>query len=156
MGRLAMSCAAIMSKNSTSVRADETIEQAARKLIAHQFISLPVIDADNRYFGMFGIYDLFSMLVPRVALAGNLLPNLRFISDNPDDLRSRYREVKARLVSEAADRNAVTLKPDMPEIEAIRLFCQSHSSLAVIDPQSRKVLGTISCWDAIRAIVGAQ
>jgi len=149
-----MSCAAIMSKDPACVRADETIGQAANKLIAHQFISLPVVDADNRYFGMFGIYDLFSLLVPRVALAGNLLPNLRFISDDPDELRSRYREVKTRPVSDGADRNAVTLKPDTPEIEAIRLFCQSHSSLAVVDPHSRKVLGIVSCWDAIRAIAG--
>jgi CBS-domain-containing membrane protein len=150
-----MSCAAIMSKDPMCVRADETIEQAAKKLTAHQFISLPVVDADGGYLGMFGIYDLFSMLVPRVALAGNLLPNLRFISDNPEDLRARYREVKTHLVSEAADRKAVTLKPDTPEIEAIRLFCQSHSSLAVIDPDSRKVLGIVSCWDAIRAIAGS-
>lgn len=149
-----MSCAAIMSKDPACVRADETIEQAAKKLIAHQFISLAVVDSDNRYFGMFGIYDLFSLLVPRVALAGNLLPNLRFISDDPDELRSRYREVKTRPVSDGADRNAVTLKPDTPEIEAIRLFCQSHSSLAVVDPNSRQVLGIVSCWDAIRAIAG--
>jgi CBS-domain-containing membrane protein len=149
-----VSCAAIMSKDPASVRADETIETAAKKLIAHQFISLPVVDAQNRYFGMFGIYDLLCMLVPRVALAGNLLPNLRFISDNPEELRARFREVKSRLVSDAADRNAATLKPDTPEIEAIRLFCQSHSSLAVVDPESRRVLGIVSCWDAVRAIVG--
>lgn len=149
-----MSCAAIMSNAPMRLRVDETIEQAAAKLVSHQFISLPVVDADECYFGMFGIYDLLSMLVPRVALAGNLLPNLRFISDNPEDLRTRYRDVKTRLVSEAADCKAVTLKPDTPEIEAVRLFCQSHSSLAVVDPQSRKVVGLVSWWDAIRSIAG--
>ena len=144
----------IMTREVTTVSPETQITDVAKLLLERHLNGVPVVDADGCYFGMFGIYDLFSMLVPRVALAGNLLPNLRFISDNPEDLRGRYREVKTKLVSEAADRKAVTLKPDTPEIEAIRLFCQSHSSLAVIDTESRKVLGIVSCWDAIRAIAG--
>lgn len=151
-----MDCAAIMSKDPICLRADETIAQAAAKLVSHQSVSLPVVDAEDCYFGMFGIYDLFSMLVPRVALAGNLSSNLRFVGDNPEDLRARYRAVKTRHVSEAADRKAVTLKPETPWIEAIKLVCQSHSSLAVIDTRSRKLMGIVSCWDAIRAIAGEQ
>ena len=150
-----MSCAAIMTKDPVTLNVDESVGSAAAKLIDHQFISLPVVDADGRYAGMFGIYDLLSMLVPRVALAGNLLPNLRFISDDPAELRNRYLDLKTRRVGEAADRGASTLKPDTPEIKAIRLFCQSHSSLAVVEPEAHKVVGVISCWDAIKAISGA-
>jgi CBS domain-containing protein len=150
-----MSCAAIMTTNPVTLGVDESVGAAAGKLIAHQAISLPVVDADGRYAGMFGLYDLLSMLVPRVALAGNLLPNLRFVSDDPAELRKRYLELKSRRVGELANRSASTLRPDSPQIEAIRLFCQSHSSLAVIDPDTRKVLGVISCWDAAKAISGA-
>ena len=39
---------------------------------------------------MFGIYDLLGLLVPRVALAGDLLPNLRFIGDDPEALRTKF------------------------------------------------------------------
>jgi CBS domain-containing protein len=151
-----MSCAAIMTTNPVTLGVDEDVGAAAAKLIAHNAISLPVVDAEGHYAGMFGINDLLSMLVPRVALAGNILPNLRFIGDDPAELRERYREVKTRRVGDAADRSSSTLRPDTPEIDAFRLFCQSHSSLPVIDPDTQKVVGVISCWDAINAISGTS
>lgn len=149
-----MSCAAIMTKEPLVVSADDTVAAAAAKLIGQHCASVPVVTADGRYAGMFGIYDLLGLLVPRVALAGNLLPNLRFISDDPAQLRQRYNDLKARRVGDVADRNAAALQPDTPEIEAIRLFCQNHASLAVVDPTTSSVLGVVSCWDAIRAISG--
>jgi CBS domain-containing protein len=147
-----MSCAAIMTRNPVTLDIDENVGAAAAKLIANNAISLPVVDAQGRYAGMFGINDLLCMLVPRVALAGNILPNLRFIGDDPAELRERYREVKARRVGDAADRSASTLRPDTPEIDAFRLFCQNHRSLAVVDPDTRKVVGVVACWDAVKAI----
>jgi len=143
-----------MTKSPLMLHVDECVSEAAGKLVEHQCVSLPVIDSEGRYAGMFGVNDLLSVLVPRVALAGNLLPNLRFISDDPTVLRQRYRDLKAGRVGDAADRGAATLEPDTPEIEAIRLFCQSHNSLAVVEPDTRRVVGVISCWDAIKAVVG--
>ncbi len=144
-----------MTKSPLTLRTDESVDSAAGKLVAHQFISMPVVDAEGRYAGMFGLHDLFSMLVPRVALAGNLLPNLRFIGDDPAELRQRYLELKTRRIGDAADRKASTLKPDTPGIEAIRLFCQSHSPLPVVEPNTQKVVGIVTCWDAIKAISDA-
>ena len=150
-----MDCAAIMTKNPLTVHEDETVGAAAEKLIAQRHTNLPVVDADGGYIGMFGIHDLLCLLVPRVALAGDLMPNLRFLDDDPDALRRRFAEVKARRLGDAADRNATVLAPDTPEIEAIRLFCQKHTSLAVAERQTGKVVGIVSYWDAIRAISDA-
>jgi CBS domain-containing protein len=149
-----MSCAAIMTKNPPTLRADDSVADAVARLTEHRCTSLPVIDADGRYAGMFGIHDLLGMLVPRVAIAGNLLPNLRFIGDDPSALGQRYAELKMRRVGDVADRGAPTLTPDTPGIDAIRLFCQSHNPLAVIEPETRKVVGIISCWDAIGSLSG--
>jgi len=147
-----MSCAAIMTGDPLTIGEDESVADAAAKLVAHHHSSLPVVDANGRYTGMFGIYDLLSLLVPRVALAGNLMANLRFIIDDPGELRQKFLEVKSRRVGDAANRNAATLHPDSPEIEAIRLFCRSHDSLPVIEKDSGKIVGIVSCWDAIRAL----
>ena len=87
---------------------------AAGKLVEHQFISLPVVNSEGHYAGMFGIYDLLSMLVPRVALAGNLTANLRFIADDPAELRLRYAELKSGRVGDAADRARRRRSPTRP------------------------------------------
>jgi len=150
-----MSCAAIMTRAPVTIRQEESVAAAVAKLVSHHFTNLPVVDSSDCYVGMFGLYDLLSLLVPRVALAGDLMSNLRFIADDPEELRRKYQDVKSRPVSEVVSRNSPTLDPDAPEVEAIRLFCRNHISLPVVDRDSGRVLGIVSCWDAIRAIAGA-
>jgi CBS domain-containing protein len=153
---LPMSCTAIMSKAPVTLREQESVADAAAKLVSNHFTNLPVVDSQGRYIGTFGIYDLLSLLVPRVALAGDLMSNLRFIADDPEELRRKYRDVRNRRVADVANRNAPVLDPDSPEVEAFRLFCRNHVSLPVVDRESGRVLGIVSSWDAIRAILGAD
>ena len=143
-----------MTQAPLSVREDETVGAASAKLIEHRYINLPVVDASGKFVGMFGIYDLFSLLVPKVALAGGLLPNLRFMGDDPEDLRSKFREIGARTVGDAAERDVRVLYPDTPQIEALRLFCEQHSTLAVVERDTRKLVGIVSYWDAVCALTG--
>ncbi len=147
-----MTCAAIMTAKPLTVRESDSVAMATETLMQHQYINLPVVDAAGRFLGMFGIYDLLGLLVPRVALAGDLLPNLRFVGDDPKALRDKFHAVKTQTVGEWCDRTAVTLHPDTPEIEALRLFCRRHTTLAVVERETQKLVGIVSYWDAINAI----
>ena len=149
-----MTCGAIMTEAPLTAREDETVGEAASRLIQHRYINLPVVNGEGRFVGMFGIYDLFSLIVPRVALAGGLLPNLRFMGDDAEDLRRRFCEIAPRKVGEVADRDARVLHPDAPQVEALRLFCQQHTTLAVVERGTRRLLGIVSYWDAVRALTG--
>jgi len=151
-----MACASLMAADVPRLRGDASVAEAVSELIARRHTSLPVVDGDGLYVGMFGVLDLLGLLVPRVALAGDLAANVRFIGADADGLRARFRDQRGRPLSEVADRNAPTLKPDTPDVEAIRLFCHGHNGIAVVDPQSRKVLGVISCWEALRALAPEQ
>ncbi len=147
-----MSCAAIMTANPLTLKEGDSVADAAKALIAHHYINMPVVDAAGVFLGMFGIYELLGLLVPRVALAGDLLPNLRFVDDDPAALRTKFRAIRERCVGDWCDREAVTLHPDTPEIEAIRLFCRRHTTLAVVERDTKKLAGIVSYWDAIAAI----
>jgi CBS domain-containing protein len=136
------------------VRETDSVEQAAEKLIGQRHLGIPVIDQAGRYVGMFGTDDLLSLVVPRVAIAGHVAPNLRFVGDDPGALIERFRELKARPVGAVADRNAVVLAPDTPQIEAFRILSRSRVSLPVVDPDSRKLVGLVSYWDVMGAITG--
>ena len=151
-----MSCAAIMTAEPLTLKESDSVRHAAKALIGHHYINLPVVDGEGRFLGMFGIYDLLGLLVPRVALAGDLIPNLRFVGDDPKELRARFEAVQAKTVGETCDRQAVVLHPDTPEVEAIRLFCLRHTSLAVAERETGKLLGIVSYWDAIAAIAGGK
>jgi CBS-domain-containing membrane protein len=147
-----MSCATIMTADPLTAREEDSVADAAAALIAHRYINLPVVDGEGRFKGMFGIYDLLALLVPRVALAGDLVANLRFIPDDPAELRRLFAGASHKTVGEACDRQAVTLHPDTPEVEAIRLFCRRHNTLAVVERETGKLAGIVSYWDAIRAL----
>lgn len=149
-----MTCADIMTKNPVSVRESETIGEAARKIIDNRYINLPVVDADNRLVGLFGIYELLALLVPRVAVIGDLLPNLRFMSDDTSELHEKYAAVANNPVTRAVNRETLRVHPDTPIAEAIRLFCRNHTTLPVVEQGTGVLLGIISYWDVMRLIEG--
>jgi CBS-domain-containing membrane protein len=150
-----MRCADIMTVNPTTIPDSDSISDAAAKLVAQRAAVLPVVDAEGRYVGMFGIRDLLGLLVPREALAGDLVPNLRFLGDDAEALRSKFQAAKTRTAGETADRRMATLHPDMPEIEALRAVSREQATLAVVARDTGKLVGVVCCWDAIRALAGA-
>jgi CBS domain-containing protein len=149
-----MSCVVVMTKAPPTISDTASVADAAAMLIAHHYTTLPVVDAQGRYAGMFGIRDFLGLLVPRVALAGDLMANLRFVSDDPGELRRKYQDIGDRRVGDLVDRSAPTLEENASEIEAVRLFCRGHTSLPVVEKDSRKLLGIVSCWGAMRALCG--
>lgn len=150
-----MTCAAIMTAEPTAVRDSDSVAAAAKALIAGRTAALPVVDGKGCFVGMFAIHDLLALLVPRVALAGDLKANLRFIGDDPAELRRKFAAVSGKRAGDCCDRQAVTLYPDTPQIEAVRLICRGHTTLAVVERDSRKLAGIVSAWDAIGAVTAA-
>src|SRR5690348_10345590 len=143
-----MSCKKIMIRDLKSVREDDTIGMAAREIVENRCISLPVVDAEGRFVGLFGIYDLLALLVPRVAVIGNLLPNLRFLSDDISEIHQKFASLRDSPVRRAVNREAVRVYPDTPLIEAIRLFCRNHMTIPVVERGTDRLVGMISYWDA--------
>jgi CBS-domain-containing membrane protein len=152
---LTMRCADIMRTNPLTLRDSDSIAHATETLVAQRELSIPVVDGENCYVGMFGAEDLAALVVPRIALAGGLAPNLRFIGDDARELTERFRNLKSNPVRQAADTGAIVLAPDTPQIEAFRIFCRNRAPLAVVDPESRKLLGVVSYWDVMGAIVAS-
>ncbi len=149
-----MSCAAIMTANPTRLRDSDPLAAAVAALARADGLDLPVVDGQDRFVGMFGLYDLLSLLVPRMALAGDLAPNLRFVGDDMSALGDRFQSIRDKPVGECCDRAAVTLAPQTAQIEALRLFCRRHNRLAVVEPKSRRLAGVVSWRDIIGALTG--
>jgi CBS domain-containing protein len=148
-----MNCETIMTRNPKAIREDDTIGEAVQEIIERQYISVPVVDNEGRLVGLFGIYDLLALLVPRVAVIGNLLPNLRFLSDDESELYRKFAGVRNSPVRRAVNREAARVYPDTPLIEAIRLFCNNHMTIPVVERESGRLAGMISYWDAARHVI---
>ena len=148
-----MSCEKIMIRDPKRVREEDTIGMAARELVDNHCISLPVVDKDGRFVGLFGIFDLLALLVPRVAVIGNLLPNLQFLSDDDEVMRQKFADLRNNPLKRAVNREAARVHPDTPLIEAIRLLCRNHLTIPVVEEGTDRLVGVISYWDAARHII---
>jgi CBS domain-containing protein len=151
-----MSCESIMIRDPKCVREDDTIGFAAREIVEHRCISLPVVDANGRFLGLFGIFDLLALLVPRVAVIGNLLPNLQFLSDDDGEMRQKFATLRDSPVRRAINRDAPRTYPDTPLIEAIRLLCRNHLTIPVVERDTERLVGIITYWDAAAHITGIR
>jgi CBS domain-containing protein len=145
-----------MTPNPVTIGENETIGRAAEILITTHYVNLPVIRENGQIAGLFGVYDLFALLVPRIAVVGDLIPNLRFVSDDVGELREKFAEIRDQPVHRAMNREPVTVFADTPIIESVRLFCRNHMTIPVLEPGTRRLVGIISYWDAARAIMGAK
>ena len=141
-----------MTTNPVTLRSDDRVGLAAERLMANRFIILPVVDAEARYEGLFGVFELLRLLLPRGATVDHLLPDLRFMADDLTALQADFRELASEPVGKYQRTDLPVLRPETPVIEAILQFYRNRSTLAVVDPQNRKLLGVLSYWDALAAI----
>ncbi len=141
-----------MTIDPVTLRTDDRVALAAERLMAKRFINLPVVDAEGRYQGLFGVFELLRLLLPRGATVDHLLPDLRFMADDLSALQVHFGEMAGEPIGRHIRTDLPVLGPETPVIEALLQFYRNRTTLPVVDPSSRKLLGVLSYWDALAAI----
>jgi CBS domain-containing protein len=148
-----MTCRSLMSRNPATLKPDDTVALAARRLIERKRLALPVIEPDRRYVGMFGVPELLGLLLPAAAAEG-LVADLAFMGDDSRSLSERLAGRAGEPVGPLVDRELPVLRPDTPVVEGLFLMRKHRSPLAVVDEADGKLLGLLSFWEAMDAIRG--
>jgi CBS-domain-containing membrane protein len=65
-------------------------------------------------------------------------------------------EARFLKVRDHLDNSAPVLHPDSGTLEAILQLYRARNSLAVIDKKSRRLVGMVSYWDALRALMSQR
>ncbi len=144
-----------MTREPLTLRADDTVARAAESMLDHRYLILPIVDADGRYLGVFDVWDLLQLLLPKAATLDDLVPNLGFLGDDLPSLQAKLKEMGGRPVGPLARPDLPVLKPDMAVIEALLLFFRNRSTLPVVD-DGQRVVGVLSYWDALAAVAGRK
>ena len=80
----------IMTADPVTITPDLTASDALKKMYHAHYRSMPVVDAEDHFVGLFSIYRLIELLLPRAALARQgSLDNLSFVHENVDELVER-------------------------------------------------------------------
>jgi CBS domain-containing protein len=103
-----------------TITGNESVKQAAKRLLKGETNHLPVIDADNRLIGIVTTYDV----------------SRAFANDEQD-----------MTVSEIMTRDVITIGPDAPVDFAARKLQQYNIGALVVIDYDRHILGLLNSYD---------
>jgi len=139
----------IMSKGVISVNPDTLLLDVAKVLAEHNFDGIPIVDATNKLIGIVTEYDLINKT------SAVHLPTLQVVLKNLPQFKKEeahfQEEILNLKVTDIMNKDPLTMPPDMPYDEVIKLFREHHrvNPIPVVD-KDNKVLGVISRFDVLR------
>jgi CBS-domain-containing membrane protein len=150
-----MNASDAMDPNPVTLKPTDTIECASDYIMDKRFRSLPVVDENNCYLGMFGVNCLLKQVIPKAVFLPHGLKNVSFIHESFEDLYERFDEVKNQPISLCMNKEIEPVSPDTPLTKTLLQLYETRASIPVIEPGSCKLLGMISYWDVGEKILGA-
>ncbi len=147
----------VMTANPTTLAPDETVSDAVKKMYQAHYRSMPVVDADGSFIGLFSIYRLIEILLPKAALAKHGgLDDLSFIHPKVDQLVEKLQDFgKLPVVDVLEKKKRLTVcKPNTSLMEMLWLLHEGHSSLPVVIVKGKKMrlVGIVSYWDVLSKV----
>jgi CBS domain-containing protein len=151
-----MTAASLMDPHPTFLRPDDLISTAASFIMENRYRSLPVVDEEGCFLGIFGVNCLLKQVLPKAALIDDGLTNVSFIQETLSDLHERFMEAENKPISMCMQKDVVTLPPDTPLVETLLTLYKLRASIPIVEEGSCKLLGMVSYWDAGEKILSAK
>lgn len=153
-----MNAAEIMNPDPTFLKPTQTLEDAAKVIMSSRYRSLPVVDEEGCYMGMFDVNCLLKHVIPKAVFIQKGLQNVGFIHESLEELFERYSQVKDEMVTICLSHEVHPINPETPLTETLLQLYSTHLSIPVVAKGSCKLLGMISYFDVGHKIldVGQQ
>ena len=139
---------------SPSVPDTASISEAARVLLGHKLSTLPVVNSNGRYLGMFSMNRLFSLLLPKAVLIEGGISDLGFLPDPMETLCERMREHGSESVLCVLAEDMPVVHPETPLLEVVLLLYRGENDIPVVDGANGRLLGMIAGADLLRRVCG--
>lgn len=145
----------VMDPSPTVLRPSDTMGTAVAHIMAHRYRTLPVVDGEGRYLGVFGVNCLLRSVLPHAAIMDHGLTTVPFIRETLADLKARLLAQEEAPIAQCMSTDAVTVPPDTPLVETLLVLYRNRASVPVVDPESGRLEGMISYFDVGERILSA-
>ena len=142
-----MQASDVMDPDPIALRQTDTIEHAAKYIMKNRFRSLPVVDDNFCYMGIFGVNCLLKQVIPKAVFMEHGLENVSFIHESFEDLYERFSEMKDQPIAVCMNQDVKPITPDTPLTDTMLQLYETRMSIPVVEHDSCKLLGMISYWD---------
>ncbi len=150
-----MQASDVMDPNPSTLKPDDSIEYAVKFIRDKRYRSLPIIDENGCYIGMFGVNCLIRQVIPKAVFMHRGLENVSFIHESLDELYDRFAAVKDEPIITCISMNVKSVSPDTPLTDTLLQLYDTRLSIPVVEPGTNKLLGMISYWDVEHRILQA-
>lgn len=147
-----MTCQSIVSPAPAVLASSDTVAKAAEVLLSQHFVTLPVVDGQGRFAGIFGARELIGLMLPRAVSVGGKLDDLGFVSDGIADLKARLEAQAGEIVGKHMVPHQ-TVRPETSLAEALLLLHRGDAFLPVVG-NAGELVGIVTAVDALAHIAG--
>jgi CBS-domain-containing membrane protein len=151
-----MTAESIMDPNPTVLQRTDTICTAMRYIMKNRYRSLPVVDKNHCFLGIVGINCILRLALPKAVIMEYGLNSAPFIRESLSDLHHRFNEVKDQTIQLCMFDEVAVVRPDTPLVETLVMLFRTQSSLPVVEPDSHRLVGVVSYWDACSRILASE
>ena len=123
-----------------TLHADETLDSAVRKLLETDLPALPVVDANERYAGIFGEREFVGAIFPGYLKE---LKQAAFVPRSLDEALERRESCRYEKVAEHMNTEHVELPPEYSDSAVAEVFLH-HRVLVVPIVDDGRVVGLIT------------
>lgn len=149
------SAESVMSRHPVILNPMDKVSTAAGYIMEYRYRTLPIVDFDGRFLGIFSVNCLLRHILPKAVLMEKGLESVHFVRDSLKDLHDHYRKVENEPVSICLNTEVTTVSPDTPLVETLLILYRTKSSIPVVEPDTGKLAGMISYWDVGKSIQSA-
>jgi CBS domain-containing protein len=138
----------LVRRDTPLLHADDTIEAGTRKLLAGDLPALPVVDANERFAGIFGEREFMAAVFPGYV---KQLKYAGFLSRSLDDVLERNESCRLEPISMHMNTEHVDVGPDFSDLQIAETFLH-HRVLIIPVADDREVKGIVTRWDFFKAV----
>ena len=146
-----MTCAAVMNPAPLTASDGSSVSDVLDIMIERHLAIIPVVDAQGKFLGLFGLHRLLGLMMPKAATLDDGMDNLGFVTESVEHVKTRMTEFLPRPISNFLVEDPILIHPETSLDKALMLLYKHGSDLAVVDSTGRLV-GVISPWDMVSKI----
>ena len=159
-GLFELTTESIMTSALFTLSPTDTVADALSLMHSKEVRNLPVVDESGAFIGLFGLRRLSHLLLPKAALnlGAHSISDLHFLPDDVVQNGDRWREISEQPVKNFLEKKKKLLfcTPQTPFPELLALLDESKDTslpVIVVEGETRKVVGMVSCWDVLEGII---
>jgi len=143
-----MTARLLMDPNPIRIQDSDTIGIAARKIMRRRYRSLPVVDDQRIFLGVFKVNRMLGLILPEHCTHQSITTATDTYADlTLDDLRDNLEAITQQPVTLCIEKEVVSVNPETSLIETLLTMYHHKRNLPVVDEASGRLEGMISYYD---------